>query len=227
MMRRDCPGVVLDLDGTLVESAPDLQTALNVALRDVGRDAVALPAVKDMIGDGIVALVERGFAATGGPVSSEIFQRAVERCMQYYAAHSCDASHLFPGVMDTLKSLHTDGYVLAVCTNKPQTPAIEMLQHFGLMPLLSCVVGGDTFDVRKPHPHVLLRTIERMGINGSSVVMVGDSCNDLLLARGAEVPVVLVRFGYGVNALGAHVPDAYINHFDELPQALSLLAGAN
>ena len=169
--------IVLDLDGTMVESAPDLMAALNEALARAGRAAVSLDAVKGMVGDGLPVLVARGFEATGGLPPSVELTSATRVCLEYYQAHASDASHLYPGVAATLGALHDAGHALAVCTNKPEAAAVSVLEAFQLLPLLECVVGGDTFSFRKPDPRMLIATLERIleTLDAYTSVRAGDA----------------------------------------------------
>lgn len=215
--------IVLDLDGTLVESAPDLMTALNNALEHAGRARVSLEAVRGMVGDGIPALVARGLDATGGSLAEAELAATTRVCLDYYLAHTNDASYLYPGVATTLGALRDAGHALAVCTNKPEDAAVALLDAFELLPLLECVVGGDTFSFRKPDPRMLTATIERVARPSAAAVMVGDSRNDLQLARRAGVPVVLASFGYCDVPVGELAPDAVIDSFTELPLQLQQL----
>ena len=207
-----------------MESAPDLMAALNVALASKGRAHVSLQAVRGMVGDGIPALVARGFDATGGALSEHELADATRVCLEHYLAHSHDASYLYPDVATTLGALREAGHALAVCTNKPERAARGLLDAFELLPLLDCVIGGDTFAFKKPDPRMLTATLERMPPPRTPAVVVGDGRNDLLLARGAGVPVVLVSFGYCDVPVVELAPDAAIDQFSELPLRLAELA---
>ena len=215
--------LLLDLDGTLVDSAPDLAAALNRLLADHGRAAVTLPAVKGMIGDGVPKLVERGFAATGAVPASAALATAVERFKRDYEGALAVETRLFPGVPETLETLHGRGWRLAVATNKPQAASEQVLETFGLAPPIEAVAGGDRFAVRKPEAGHLLGTLELLGIAPEAAIMVGDSRNDVLSARNAGLPVIVMSYGYGkipAHDLGA---DAVIDRFDQLPEALAAL----
>lgn len=211
--------VLLDLDGTLVESAPDLMRALNITLRDAGRRPLDLGAVRTLIGDGLAVLVERGFAATGPSPEPAALARAKQLCLEHYLEHCTDESFLFPGVIDTLRALRETGARLAVCTNKPLQPTRKMLDALGVAPLIEYAVGGDSYPVRKPDPAMLLRTLEDMGASARTAVMVGDSLNDVRAARGAGIPVVFANFGYGRLPANEAI-DADISRFEELPAAI-------
>ncbi len=214
---------LFDLDGTLVESAPDLMSALNVALTEAGREPIALAQVREMIGDGLPTLVERGFEQSGGMPSSSILANAVKRCHDYYAQHVCVHSHLFEGVAEALEALRGQGYALGVCTNKPQAAANGLLQALGIAGHFSCVIGGDSLPYKKPDPRPLLHALEEMAATPRRAIMIGDSRNDVLCARNAKLPVVLATFGYNTLAHDELAADAVFSAFSELPEILHAL----
>ena len=182
--------ILLDLDGTLVDTAADLMTALNTVLRRYDYPTVTLESVKSMIGDGIPGLVEKGFAAAGRIPADEVLEQAVAQCVHHYNAQATALSTLFPGVKDTLHLLKAQNYKLAVCTNKPERAARHILTELGIEPLLEDIVGGDTLGVRKPDAAHLLGTLKRLHGTTGNAVMVGDSRNDVLAARNAGLPVI-------------------------------------
>ncbi len=215
--------LLLDLDGTLVDSAPDLAAALNRLLAGNGRAAVTLAAVKAMIGDGVAKLVERGFAATGALPAATDLAAAVARFKQDYESALAVETRPYPGVPETLTTLHGRGWRLGVCTNKPHAASLQVIEAFALSPPIEAVAGGDHFPVRKPDPGHLLGTLELLGIAPEAAVMVGDSRNDVLSARNAGLPVIVLSYGYGnipARELGA---DLVIDRFEELPAALGTL----
>ena len=222
-MTKGCAGIAFDLDGTLVESAPDLMNALNFALGRAGRATLELDTVKHMIGDGIAVLVERGFVATGEPPEAEELDVAVHDCLSYYEAHPIDESFVFEGVFDALGSLKQAGYVLSVCTNKPHAAALSVLRGFHLDGYFEFVVGGDTYPFRKPDARMLSGTLETMGITRDRAALVGDSRNDCLAAKGAGIPFVMASFGYNSVPLAELAPDRVFDHFDELSAAVESL----
>jgi phosphoglycolate phosphatase len=189
--------LVLDLDGTLVDTVPDLATALNRLMRSRGLPPFDHPATAAMVGDGVAKLVERAFAANGGtPDATAIAEFSAD-----YAAHAADESQLFPGVETVLRALITEGWRLAVCTNKPEGAARTLLSVLGLQPLLAAIGGGDSFPVRKPDPAHLLATLEAAGGVPDRAVMAGDHANDVVAARGAGLPCIFAAWGYGPLAM--------------------------
>lgn len=222
---RPFKAVVFDLDGTLIDSAPDLRLAANHLLAENGRAPLTVGQVIKMVGDGVRKLVERAFAATGDAVSGADLDALGERFLHFYEGHAADLSRPFPGAEAAVAHLHGQGCVLGVCTNKPRQPALEILDALGLGGYIHTVLGGDSLDgIRKPDPRHLLATIERLGATPGEAVMVGDNENDVAVARAAGVPVIAVTFGYARGApedLGA---DLLIDHFDELAEALGRLS---
>lgn len=216
--------ILFDLDGTLVDTAPDLAAATDYALQRVGRPPVGLSAIRQMVGDGARAMVERGFEATGGQPSAEVFEAAIADFYACYEAHLADKSRPFPGVATCLAELAERGYLLAVCTNKLEHFSRSLLDQLGLSGFFAAIVGGDSLAVRKPDPGHLRGTIEKIGKPVDWAAMVGDSANDIDAARAAGLPSIAVSFGYTrtpAHALGA---DRLIDHFSELPAALAELA---
>lgn len=222
---RPFKAIVFDLDGTLIDSAPDLRLASNHLLAENGRSPLTVEQVIKMIGDGVPRLVERAFQATGDGVSGTDLVAHVERFLNFYEGHAADLSRPFPGALAAVAHLHGQGCVLGVCTNKPHAPAVAILDALGLGGYIHTVLGGDSLDgIRKPDPRHLLATIERLGVTPGEAVMVGDNENDVAVAQAAGVPVIAVTFGYARGVpedLGA---DLLIDHFDELADALGRLS---
>jgi phosphoglycolate phosphatase len=215
--------LIFDLDGTLVDSAPDLHRSLNAVLAEQGRAPVSLADIRAMVGDGAAKLVERGFADTGAPVEAGALPGLVERFLVHYSAGRHALTRAFPGVQETLAELAARGCRLGICTNKPYRPTLEILDVLGLAGLFAAVAGGDSLPVRKPDPGHLLGTIEMAGGRVDDAVMIGDSSNDVAVARAAGVPVVLVTFGYTRIPVGELGADALIDGFAELPALLPRL----
>ncbi len=221
--RRDTgPGaLLLDLDGTLVDSAPDLAGALNQLRAEQGLAALRLDAVKAMIGDGVAKLVERGHPPAATPAQ---FDQLVARYVALYHKRQTALTRPYPGVVETLRALGDEGWRLALCTNKPEAASREILAAFGLDDLFATIGGGDSFAVRKPAAGHPLATLARMAAPPGSAVMVGDSPNDVLSARSAGLPVIVVGYGYSRVPPAALGADALIERFAELPAALAALA---
>jgi phosphoglycolate phosphatase len=185
--------LLFDLDGTLVDTVPDLTAALNRLMLARGLAAFTRPAVAAMVGDGVAALVARAFAARNLQPDAG----AVADLTADYTAHVAVESALYPAVLPVLTALAGDGWRLAVCTNKPERAAEALLEALGVLPLLCAVGGGDSFPTRKPDPGHLLGTLSRAGGRRDAAVMVGDHHNDVVVARAAGVPAIFAAWGYG------------------------------
>ncbi len=219
---------VFDLDGTLVDSLPDLAAALNRTLAEAGLPPHPPDAVARMVGHGVARLVERGFAAAGAPLDLAALPRWVERFLVFYADDLSARTRPYPGVVKALDALAAAGWRLGVCTNKPARLAVELLDALGPAGRFGAVTGGDSAQESKPHPASLLMALDRLGVPAAAAVFVGGSETDVLAARAAGVPVALVRGGYTavpVEELGA---DAVVDDFAALPAVLAplLLAAA-
>jgi phosphoglycolate phosphatase len=211
--------LLFDLDGTLVDSLPDLTNALNEVLRECGHAPLLPGEVKPMIGDGMPMLLRRGFAARGADAAEAAAMQP--RFSAIYEASATNLSRPYPGVAETLAVLRERGYGTAVCTNKPQRATGEVLHGMGLDGLFDGYAGGDRFAVRKPDPGHLLGLVDSLSGDRKRAAMIGDSENDALAARAAALPIFLMRYGYAridPAELGA---DCVLDRFDELPGALA------
>jgi phosphoglycolate phosphatase len=213
--------LVFDLDGTLVDSAPDLQAALNQLLCERGRSPLSLAQVKLMIGDGVPALLARALAAGGADPAEAA--AALPRFLKIYEATATNLTRPYPGVPETLRTLRGSGYRTAICTNKPQRATLAVLRGLDLLPAFDGVAGGDRYPVRKPDPGHLLALIAELGGRPGAAAMIGDNENDAASAHAAELPLVLMRYGYArvdPETLGA---EALLDNFADLPGALERL----
>ena len=215
--------VVFDLDGTLVDTAPDLINALNYILVREGMPPVPLHSARTMIGAGVRRLIERGLELDGRTVEPEDITRLTNDFIDYYAAHIADASRPFEGLEGALDDLAARGYRFAVCTNKLEWLSKLLLDRLGLSARFSAICGADTFGVSKPDPAILRQTVMRAGGELSSTVMVGDAGPDIGVARRAGVPVIGVEFGYTEVPIAELKPDLLINHMKRLPEAVERL----
>jgi phosphoglycolate phosphatase len=218
--------VVFDLDGTLVDTAPDLISALNHVLDREGLPPVPLHSARNMIGAGARKLIERGLELEGRTVGPEDIARMLSVFIDYYAAHIVDASRPFEGLEAALDDLAASGYRFAVCTNKLEWLSKLLLDRLGLSARFSAICGADTFGISKPDPAILQQTVARAGAQLSSAIMVGDAGPDIGVARRAGVPVIGVGFGYTDVPIADLKPDRLIHHMSDLPAAVeSLTAG--
>jgi phosphoglycolate phosphatase len=212
--------LVLDLDGTLIDTVPDLAAALNRLMRARGLPGFTQPETAAMVGDGVAKLVQRACAARGRQADAA----DVDAFATDYVAHATRASKPFPGVAETLRLLTAQGWRLAVCTNKPEAPARALLRAFDLDGLICAVGGGDSFPMRKPDPRHMLATLSAAGGTPDRAVAVGDHANDVAAATGAGLPCIFAAWGYGTAAMAAGAA-ANAAAFTEVPElARALLA---
>jgi phosphoglycolate phosphatase len=215
--------VVFDLDGTLVDTAPDLINALNFVLDREGLPPVPLHQARNMIGAGARRLIERGLELEGRTAGFDDITRLTDDFIDHYAAHIADLSRPFEGLESALDDLAALGYRFAVCTNKLEWLSKLLLDQLGLSSRFAAICGADTFGVSKPDPAILQQTIVRAGGELTQAIMVGDAGPDIGVARRASVPVIGVEFGYTEVAIADLKPDRVIRHMDELPGAVQSL----
>ncbi|MEM8836742.1 MAG: phosphoglycolate phosphatase [Pseudomonadota bacterium] len=228
MIRNQTPPgfIMFDLDGTLIDSAPDLATSTNELLEAAGLPALTIDQVRSMIGNGIRMLVYRAFGAYGIDLEGDALTDATDRMMTIYARNLTLETVLMPGAERTMRELHAIGVTLAVITNKPEAFTREILEFFDLDRFVSIVVGGDTGPKRKPAPDMLLHALRLAGADPSDALMIGDSPADIDAAKAAGIANIAVRGGYtnvAVEALGA---DTIIDSLEDLTIAFSQLRKA-
>ena len=214
------PLVVFDLDGTLVDTAPDLVATLNVIFAREGVPPVDYDAARNMVGGGARAMIERGLAADGRKLAATEVDRLVGDFIAHYAAHIADRSRPFPGLEAALDDLAARGCRFAVCTNKLEWLSVRLLDALSLSQRFVAICGADTFGMSKPNPELLRRTIARADGHPDRAVMVGDSISDIATARAAGVPVVAVDYGYTETPVGELGPDRVISALPDLPNAV-------
>jgi phosphoglycolate phosphatase len=216
--------VVFDLDGTLVDTAPDLVDALNAVFALHGLAPIEYAAARNMIGGGARRMIESALTLRDSGCSTADVDRLFADFITHYSAHVADRSRAFPGLGEALDRLAERNCRLAVCTNKIERLSRQLLDALGLAERFAAICGPDTFGVPKPDPAILHRTIEAAGGVPEHAVMVGDSETDIATARAAEVPVVAVDFGYRQTPAAALRPDRLIGHFGELIGAIEAIA---
>ena len=213
--------VLFDLDGTLIDSLPDLTDAVNRMLAAWRRPPLPAPAVMRMVGDGAITLVERAFAATGGAVAAS-WDELLAAFLADYEPRAAETTRPWPGVAYALARLRGAGLKLAICTNKPAGATREVLDKLDLAEGFDLVVSADDAPALKPDPAHVRVCLDRLGVGAEQAVMVGDSENDFAAAHAAGVATVAVSFGYARAPLASLEPDRVIDHFHALPAVLGI-----
>ncbi len=214
--------VVFDLDGTLVDTAPDLMAATNHVLSLLRRRPITMPEVRSFVGRGARLLIERGVAATGDAIDEASLTYYHAEFLRHYEGHTADRSEIFPGAVALLKRLADSGIKAGVCTNKPEGLSRLLLDTLDLSHFFGAVVGPDTIRIAKPDAAPYLEVVRRLGVEPQQSIMVGDSEVDVLTARAAGVPVIAVTFGYTARPVAEYGPDYLVSHFDEIWDILHL-----
>jgi phosphoglycolate phosphatase len=210
--------IVFDLDGTLVDTAPDLMNALNDVLTRRGHEPVEASVIRAAVGRGARVMIEEALRMAG---TEDDLDQMLAEFLVYYEANIAAESHPYPGARDTLERFATAGAKLAVCTNKREYLSRKLLQELELEGYLAAIAGRDTFPVAKPDPRHLLGAISLAGGDPSRALMVGDSNVDFRTANAANVPIVLVSFGYGPAPQDGSA--LTIGHFAELEERARML----
>jgi phosphoglycolate phosphatase len=220
------PTIVFDLDGTLVDTAPDLIDTLNVVFAREGLPAVPYEAARNAIGSGAKAMIARGVEAEGRVVSPAKLEHMFADFIAHYSEHLADRSRLFPGLTDALDALAARGCQFAVCTNKLERLSVLLLDRLELTNRFAAICGQDTFGIQKPDPEILRGTVAAAGGTLQHAVMIGDSIIDIRTARAAGVPVIAVDFGYSEQPVAEFSPDRTISHFKDLPESIAAISSA-
>jgi phosphoglycolate phosphatase len=218
--------IVFDLDGTLIDTAPDLIATLNLILAREGLPAVPYDEARRLIGGGARGMIERALVAEGREDMKPDLDRMFSAFIEHYAAHIADHSRPFPQLETTLDRLASDGHRLAVCTNKLEWLSVRLLNTLKLTQHFAAICGQDTFGMQKPDPEILRRTILRAGGEPAHAIMVGDSGTDVRTARAATVPVIAVDFGYSEVPIATLQPDRIVGSFADLPAAINEIEAA-
>lgn len=218
--------VVYDLDGTLIDSAADMQVAVSRVLADHGLPAITDQDARLFMGEGSQVTMRRAFAKWGRELADEEARAVTREFVRYYEAEPMRFTTAFDGVPEVVARFDRLGLRQGVCTNKFERPSRIILEALKLMPPILDVAGADTFAVRKPDPGHILQLIERIGGDPRRAVMIGDSVHDVAAAHAAGVPAVLVSWGYTARPAHELGAEAVIERFDALPEALARLATA-
>ncbi len=215
--------VIFDLDGTLIDSVPDLCREISLFLNKHGRRALTESETVSIIGNGAAMMLRGAYKLTGEAVGESEMPALLDAWVRQYADAEMSLTCAFPRVPETLERLKTDGFKLAVCTNKPHEPTLAILKKLDLAKYFDVVLDADALPVRKPRPEPLWEAVKRMGGTNDSAVMVGDSEADAAAARNAGFPVVLLTYGYSHVPFDEIKPDALIDDFGDLPDVLKRL----
>lgn len=215
---------IFDLDGTLVDSVPDLAGALNNALGDVGMPTFDEGTIRNWVGNGARVLVERGLSGNTDPntqqfkpISNELIDHTFQRFLYHYDLNVCRASTLYPHVYDTLSALSHRGYTLALVTNKPKKFIAPIVEAFKVEPFFSLLIGGDSLTEKKPSPLPLKHVCKTLNVKANECVMVGDSKNDILAANAAGMRSIGLTYGYNYGEdIGAHNPNWVFDDFSRI-----------
>ena len=221
------PTIVFDLDGTLIDTAPDLVDTLNVVLAREGLPPVPYDTARNLIGGGSRMMIKHGVETEGRDLTPAKLDALFADFIAHYSEHIADRSQPFPGLVDALDVLAAEGHRFAVCTNKLERLSVMLLKELGLAHRFAAICGQDTFGMQKPDPEVLRRTITAAGGNPHHALMIGDSLTDIRTARAAGVPVIAVDFGYTERPVTELGPDRIISRFAQLPAAVAGLCVAN
>jgi len=207
--------VIFDLDGTLVDTAPDLWRATNHCLSLRGRRPVTLEEVRAFVGHGARKLIAHGLAATGDPLGDPDIESLYEAFVAYYSDHIAVGSLPFPGCLALLDRLKAEGIGLGICTNKLEGLSMKLIDALGMSAYFGAIIGPDTIGIGKPDPAPYRETLRRMQRQAGPSLLIGDSETDVLTARAAGVPIIGVTFGYTARPIEEFKPDALVSQFGE------------
>jgi phosphoglycolate phosphatase len=219
--------IVFDLDGTLIDTAPDLIDTLNVVFAREGLPPVPYETARCLIGGGARMMIAGGMQVEGATITPEKLDRLFADFIAHYTEHIAVRSRPFPGLTDALDTLAGEGCRFAVCTNKLERLSVLLLDALKLTSRFAAICGQDTFGVQKPDPEVLRRTITAADGDPRRAIMIGDSLTDIRTARAAGIPVIAVDFGYSERPVAEYGPDHVISHFGELNAAVAVISAAN
>lgn len=211
---------IFDLDGTLAHTAPDLVGAANDLMTEQNLPHIDVAIAEKTAGFGAKALIRAAFDNANEKYDDARVDALFQPFLDRYAERIADESRLYDGAEAVLTQLANDGWKLGVCTNKPEGLAVELMTRLGALDRFGALLGADTLPVRKPDPEHLFETIARIGGDPATAVMIGDTDTDLKTARNAEVPCILTSFGYSHIPVARLKPDAIVDHFSQIPDAL-------
>ena len=208
--------VIFDLDGTLVDTAPDLLHATNAVLAANGRRTVTIEELRGLVGHGARPLIEKGFALTGEPLEAERIEDLFQDFIAHYHDNIAVDSQPYPGVVALMEQCRASGIAMAVCTNKLERLSVRLIEELGLAHFFEAIIGPDTIGIAKPDPSPYLEAVARAGGDVGRSIMIGDSETDIRTAKAAGVPSIGVSFGYTYKHVSTFEPSHVVDHFDEV-----------
>ncbi len=216
--------IIFDLDGTLIDSAPDIHISINILLDENNLGRLTLAQTRSFIGNGSPKLVERAFKHfSNEDISQKDIRDLTKRFIHIYMEHLTEETKLYPHVLTILKQLDNEGHCLSLCTNKPIQPTIAILEAFELSSFFTSIVGGDTFSEKKPSPLPLNKIIDSSDIPRDKTLMVGDSIHDVQAGINASLPTILLTYGYSKIPHKEIPANITIDRFENLPNAIQQL----
>lgn len=215
--------ILFDLDGTIIDSAPDLCATMNVLLGQENRRQIEVDEMKACTGDGLQVMLEKAWRLTGVPVSADALPQLMPRFLSIYEEIVAKPECIYPGMLEFIQAECAAGTKLVVVTNKHEAATRRILKQLSLTQYFQLIIGGDTLRERKPHPLPILHALREINIGADDAVMIGDSPNDLLSAHGAGIPCIILSYGYSHSWPEDSKPDAIANHVEECRVALHIL----
>jgi len=212
--------IIFDLDGTLVDSAPDLALSINLMLEYIGKNTFKEELIRSWVGNGAQTLVKRALSGSKEiqqDINEEIFYEALKIFLDLYKKNLCVKTELYPNVKETLKSIKNKNYIMTIVTNKPFDFVEPMLNALGLEGIFDLCLGGDSLNTKKPNPEPLLFVCEKFNIAIENTLMIGDSKNDILAANSANIQSIAVSYGYNYGEdISIHNPDYIVDDFADI-----------
>ena len=215
--------ILFDLDGTIIDSAGDLQTTMNLILGQENRRQISLDEMKACTGDGLQMMLDKAYRLTGSPIDAADIAALMPRFLSVYEGIEAKPECIYPDMAEFLRTEFVGGTKMAVITNKHEGAARRILKQVKLDKFFEVVIGGDTLPQRKPHPMPILHALHELKISQDDAVMIGDSPNDALSAQDAGIPSIILRYGYNHDWPDGLKPTAYANHVQECRVALQLI----
>jgi phosphoglycolate phosphatase len=215
---------LFDLDGTLIDTAPDLLATMNTLLAREGRAPLDAKIIRKLVGRGARNLIADSFRATGESIDPARIEPLYQDFLADYGSHIAAASRPFPGVIETLAALKAEGAVMGILTNKPHPSAVQLIEELGLAPFFAAVVGQGKYPWLKPDRRLFAAVLEELGPGGGAI-MVGDSITDVQTARAGGIPVILMSYGYTPEPAESLGADRVLDDFRAVPATARTLLG--